>query len=1033
MLPSPESPTILPTTPTSLDTILQASSTSSYGQIKPKWVADQSRPVFDCCFPCNFVLRLPPVRPWEHLGRTMESKTSLSPFGDDRRSLNQSPSPSALRALTSSRLSFGRSRRDSCSTNSTSTSSARSSIDSTTSPSCVFIVWAAVQRNKSQKMTATDRLECPMLRCRKRFPDHAAMLEHLYECPQLGTGEYWCYECSKAEKFTDGNCKRCLGHPGKRRKIMSVAKNFFSSLGHKSRNNQRIPDFRLDNVSEVAMAPPPSYDDSLHIQPHQVELSSSSEILEIDSVEVPWPLPSNANRNTMVTQPHVCMGMVPANLQHPNSILPDPWFAQNNLDIGENTMGKADRPLLALDTDVFSQPRKQLQPTTRTKNLSPSNSLRSNASTDTTASYLISPASAYSGAWTTAETNITSPTSDGGSGGYLSRGCSNASRYSNNSVEPYNFISELPADDILLQPFPMTLPAVDFDQPASSLEIPAAVSPISEAADVPAQQTFDIRALNKLSEEALLDHVVDANSLVGSAWDTLKTHISSSLEKLQHVPYSALVAQLKDLSTQQVADKALVTLKGMSEGRQPATSIDILCFVHLIYSISLVVHEDGARDHSRDLFAQTSLYGNVLPDWEKSDYLRVASAIWQPLDLSAGKLDGVLSRNYGGEVSRSSSKKGKERDPGLSTYQPEPGQDKLLEVAMFFLDELDYAVLSSGQPESDEVLTSLLWAQHWRYNTDRAPSNGALSASFKGIRSKLNQDFPHADGLSAKLKRIQKRINDGNIWCARQAEIELMQAGKRSMVLSNYFNHYVPTVRAQSEVLYANPGTVSRISYYAYAINLVESIIRGICTKERLEKATPNPSKMTSEAALDDFMNLTTTLGDTTWGDVQTTTTDAPLIPSSMPDIDICMDVDSNGLSDQLKMFFEGGGVPAAPAFRTPPSTTQPNNAPDKPGAKVQEDLPSSSAPKTEAEANEKCEICGYRPKGHPQWFKGSMAKHKKMQHSTAPPKIYKCPFPGCTSQYKNRLDNLKQHQQDKNHFVDGETERRPSKRKKRD
>lgn len=84
-------------------------------------------------------------------------------------------------------------------------------------------------------------------------------------------------------------------------------------------------------------------------------------------------------------------------------------------------------------------------------------------------------------------------------------------------------------------------------------------------------------------------------------------------------------------------------------------------------------------------------------------------------------------------------------------------------------------------------------------------------------------------------------------------------------------------------------------------------------------------------------------------------------------------------------------------------------------------------------EADSCCEICGYRPKGDPQWFKGSMAKHKKLQHSTEPPKIYKCPFPGCTSQYKNRPDNLRQHQIEKNHWVQGEegTPRRPSKRKK--
>jgi hypothetical protein len=85
-------------------------------------------------------------------------------------------------------------------------------------------------------------------------------------------------------------------------------------------------------------------------------------------------------------------------------------------------------------------------------------------------------------------------------------------------------------------------------------------------------------------------------------------------------------------------------------------------------------------------------------------------------------------------------------------------------------------------------------------------------------------------------------------------------------------------------------------------------------------------------------------------------------------------------------------------------------------------------------EADACCDICGYRPKGDPQWFKGSMAKHKKLQHSTQPPKIYKCPYPGCTSQYKNRPDNLRQHQIEKNHWVPGEegqSSRRPSKRKK--
>ncbi|OHF02190.1 hypothetical protein CORC01_02470 [Colletotrichum orchidophilum] len=973
----------------------------------------------------------------------MESKTSLSPFGDDRRSLNQSPSPSALRALTSSRLSLGRARRDSCSTSSTSVSSSRSSIDSTTSPSCVtrtvspdqcalhrFIVWAAVQRNKSQKMTAADRLECPMLRCRKRFPDHAAMLEHLYDCPQLRTGEYWCYECGKAEKFTDGNCKRCLGHPGKRRKIMNVAKSFFSSLGQKSRNHQSLPDFRLDNVSQVAMAPPPSYD-SLHVQPQQVELSSSSEILEIDSVEVPWPTPMNTNHNTVDTQPHASTGLVQTALHQHVSIMPDlsfNWPLQNNMNMNENTMGKVDRPSLSLHTYDLGHSRKQHQLTTRTKNLSPSNSLRSNASTDTTASYLVSPASAFSGAWTTAETTITSPTSDGGSGGFLSRGCSSASRYSNSSLQPHDFISELPADDIPLEPLPTTLPAVDYDQQAPLLEIPIPVSPLSEAADAPAQQKFDPRALANFSEETSFVRVIGADSLVASAWDTLKTHISSSLEKLQHFSQNPVVAQLRNLSPRQVAERGLAALKGMSEGRHPATSIDTLCFVHLTYSLSLIILEDGARDRSRELFAQTSIYSQALPEWEQSDYLRVASAIWQPLGLSPGELDGFLLEQPEESVSQSSSLKGKERAYAPSTSRL--GQDRMLEVAHFFLDELNYASLPSADLQSGEFFCSMLWKQHFE---DEAPLNGALAASFKEIRSKINHDFLHADGLNSKLRRIQKRIDDGNIRDARHAELELMQAGKGCVSLQKYFDKYVPEVRAQIETLYSNPmiGVTTRTSYYAFAIDLMESIIRRICEKERTKHAAQAPSKMASEVTLDEFMRMTTTLGETTWEDFLPTTTETPPMPTPVPDG--YMEVDSNGLPDPLAVFYDG--ITAGPAFPTPPpSKTLPINVPDESAAEVREDHPSHLGLKVEAEANKCCDICGYRPKGDPQWFKGSMAKHKKLQHSKAPPKIYKCPYPGCTSQYKNRPDNLKQHQQDKGHFVDGgETERRPSKRKKRD
>lgn len=93
----------------------------------------------------------------------------------------------------------------------------------------------------------------------------------------------------------------------------------------------------------------------------------------------------------------------------------------------------------------------------------------------------------------------------------------------------------------------------------------------------------------------------------------------------------------------------------------------------------------------------------------------------------------------------------------------------------------------------------------------------------------------------------------------------------------------------------------------------------------------------------------------------------------------------------------------------------------------------SAAAAGTKVESDSCCGLCGYRPEGDPRWFPGSMAKHKKLQHGTSPPKIYRCPYPGCTSQYRNRPDNLRQHQLKKGHFMEGDEDiaSRPPKRKK--
>lgn len=218
---------------------------------------------------------------------------------------------------------------------------------------------------------------------------------------------------------------------------------------------------------------------------------------------------------------------------------------------------------------------------------------------------------------------------------------------------------------------------------------------------------------------------------------------------------------------------------------------------------------------------------------------------------------------------------------------------------------------------------------------------------------------------------------------------------------------YAPFVRRQFDTLYndLSLGSAPRSTYYRHITNLMESIIDSIAPTPKADDLNDLFDSLTSQFIFD---SADTALHCNLQSDIE-----SPLIDSTV--------ASTGGISSDL----------SSPVQHSPAYIVRSGSAPDDfQESKLAETEAHSEAQKVEADAC--CEICGYRPKGAPQWFKGSMAKHKKLQHSKAPPQIYKCPYPGCTSQYKNRPDNLRQHQLDKGHFVDGEnTSRRPNKRKK--
>lgn len=216
------------------------------------------------------------------------------------------------------------------------------------------------------------------------------------------------------------------------------------------------------------------------------------------------------------------------------------------------------------------------------------------------------------------------------------------------------------------------------------------------------------------------------------------------------------------------------------------------------------------------------------------------------------------------------------------------------------------------------------------------------------------------------------------------------------MTSSTFMNQYASFVRQQCDILYSTQATSKawRVTHYEQAIDLIESMISSI-------EPGSNARKSPDMSDLDEFLALSSPLENSADVSPDYTTPEFKLSPGTNTPSSLTTAKDS-----------------ASPGHISPHNRqdTDPNT--DSTTPQIGSSSPAPAAEKVEAEIC--CEICGYRPRGSPDWFKGSLAKHKKTQHRSEP-RIYKCPFPGCTSKYKNRPDNLRQHQIDKGHFVNGE------------
>ncbi|KAI1819036.1 hypothetical protein F4861DRAFT_195836 [Xylaria intraflava] len=1011
----------------------------------------------------------------------------------DNTSANTDAEPRPVRSSTAPSAGFSRLRRRSQSSlRFGSHAHARASIscvsrETTPGEDCArqrFILWAAMERNRSIHMAASERSQCPLLRCDEQFEGHEEMLRHLTQCRHLSTGEYFCYECMRVERF-DYKCNCLLGQPTKRNCVIDMA-NHFSNIGSENvrrenpsqsiHNTQPCP---LQRYGSLLLDTPKGYSqecveqqipreqsDILHhqLKPGRVQPTlNSTKLLESNST----PLLPTAELATINHDAHpttMLSRRSPYDKEEPplppttnltsKPRLPLSFPTGRQLEAGSPDRNGARRPSLTLNTRVDRYSTKP-----HAKSMSPNSS-------PPPGSHGISPVTPRS---PSAKSQVTwSPV--------LSQDATLASPITPLSadarpiipLEDHIFNAEKDTEIPLCPEDPFHYKPKSIPDLCGEKQPPAALSPFlprslmfaygpkANYAWIPSMDTkipLDASVNMMFTDPGTKTDIppgflgspapgLERKALVEQVWDTLSEHFSTSVSKLNRLQNNSLAGSLRVQTLGAVASAGLTRLRKFinHDYHTRPDPFEYLCFIHLIHSISLVIHEDGLTTRSNKLYGQAMAYSERFGTAYRDDYRQIVTVIWQPNSqepTSRGQITDPANRPIGN--------KGKELDDQISragTMNPDP----LVITGQNFLDELENIVVKSNIHQPIEVLNSDLWASHLPSNQSNLPGDIPFTAASAYLVQDLCRNYPDYDRLLGQLQAIGHNARGGYYPSIRKLELELIRTGKEYFASHDLRDQYNLEVRGLCDQFYARSGTRRRAEYHLLGVSLVESLFRSISrSPQQLQEGHPEYPLIPYQYE-DEFLP--------TWSYPLLPMTQQPGNVEGITDFGPSLDLTTlhpvasntqqavgspNHLSikaDASETASESYAASPAPLSDAPPPeiTGSHSYRPTPPfqdrgeGSETRPSTLVSSGQKVEA--SERCEICGYRPKGDPQWFKGSMAKHKKMQHSTNPPNMFKCPFPGCNSEYKNRKDNLRQHQIEKNHFV-GDEARPPLKRKR--
>ncbi|KAF8853155.1 hypothetical protein BDZ45DRAFT_84538 [Acephala macrosclerotiorum] len=893
-----------------------------------------------------------------------------------------------------------------------------------------FLAWVAYTRKYTdESITDDERRTCPLLWCREVFKSQEEMLKHVYNCPHLSKGLYWCFHCQKPERVGNFKCRRCQGAPSRTERISSVAKKIFSKLGARPHRTYDPDVFRngkdLSNISEHAdFHSPMDFDRYQHAQ----ELPDDCVVREMpaDFSAASHELAADSYVSEMMgTECPVELGVGSENWA--DNLYFEEWD-DSTLSTTKPQTESPRPPRLSLDTSCSSS-------SPHAPHAKPTQSFQSNGSNwndPPLSATVISPLSASGGFdYSSLEISPTDSDETGNTFSTVDSGYTSATSYTAPSAWDYSITGLAPFGSMsgsirdkgkkreIGQISQDWISGAVLSGPMSMPSIPSVMAQDVTVSRSNSSSTTHSASRCPISErpKPVSPHWRNASDLVQSFSEVLDEHIDHTKAALKELPSTSITQELLAMSRTSLVSLGLDVLQGILEGRNPTAIIQVFAFMHIAFALAIAVDQDEAKVETEAWFQDSLTWVQELPSERQQQlYLQIAQAVWQPLDAAS--------------IS------------GLSKVGAAPEKQRLLfESCKHFLDVFES--LGSNDDLEDPLNRGFDFMQA---SFERKAKTQVIDELIKksGI-----------EGFIEDVVSVERRLMQGQITSVRSLELDLIFAGKLASQSDAAYGRFANHVANLCDILYAEESR-SKNPRTAYHIRDIAEIKRLLPEENYNNDYGAHQSHIQEQYLFDEDMLLNLDCEPGQKGDASATALardldeilsqastshhHASFNTLSVPIASIPPQPMSLPTSNQSHLLpfaippshdraasttsSSNPNIPPTP-HPTPISSSpaHPSPFPPPPQPQVQPSpipTPNSSfksTPNSSSSSALRCH-CGYIPTGDEKWFASNLRRHKRTQHpSESKRKIYKCKISGCKSTF-TRSDNLRSHRREK-HGVD--------------